>query len=156
MKVSDTIAGLLIVLFGMAVALYARTFPPMPGQPVGPALFPTVIGVGLVLFGAVLAVTGARRREGPLLEREGWTRKPRMVLHFVLTIGVLLFYSLVVDRLGFHVTAILFLSVLFVAFEVRRRWIAPVAIAVAALIHYGFYSLLRVPLPWGVLEAIAW
>jgi hypothetical protein len=24
------------------------------------------------------------------------------------------------------------------------------------VIHYAFYTLLRVPLPWGVLEGIAW
>jgi putative tricarboxylic transport membrane protein len=24
------------------------------------------------------------------------------------------------------------------------------------LVHYGFYSLLRVPLPWGVLTPWAW
>jgi putative tricarboxylic transport membrane protein len=49
-----------------------------------------------------------------------------------------------------------FLSALFVAFGVRRIWIAPVALVATIVIHFGFYTLLRVPLPWGVLEAIAW
>ncbi len=42
---------------------------------------------------------------------------------------------------------------LFLAFGVARRWILPLAASVTLVIHYAFYSLLRVPLPWGVLEA---
>ena len=32
----------------------------------------------------------------------------------------------------------------------------PVAIVVTLVIHYAFYKLLQVPLPWGVLQGIAW
>jgi putative tricarboxylic transport membrane protein len=79
-----------------------------------------------------------------------------MLLHFALVVGDVLFYALVVDRLGFLITAFVFLSVLFLAFEVERKWIAPIAVVVTLGIHYGFYTLLRVPLPWGVLGGIAW
>ncbi len=50
----------------------------------------------------------------------------------------------------------LFLAVLFVAFKVNRRRIVPLAVVVTFSIHYAFYTLLRVPLPWGLLEGIAW
>ena len=32
----------------------------------------------------------------------------------------------------------------------------PLALVVTLVIHYAFYKLLRVPLPWGVLQGIAW
>ena len=32
----------------------------------------------------------------------------------------------------------------------------PVALVMTLLIHYAFYKLLRVPLPWGVLQPFAW
>ena len=32
----------------------------------------------------------------------------------------------------------------------------PLALAVTLVIHYAFYKLLKVPLPWGVLQGIAW
>ncbi len=83
-------------------------------------------------------------------------RRPRMVGNFAVVVGSLLFYALVVDRLGFFITSIVFLGVLFLAFGVSRRRIVPLALAVTLVIHYGFYTLLRVPLPWGVLEGIAW
>ena len=34
--------------------------------------------------------------------------------------------------------------------------ILPVAIVTTLVIHAGFYKLLKVPLPWGVLQPIAW
>jgi putative tricarboxylic transport membrane protein len=30
------------------------------------------------------------------------------------------------------------------------------AAGITMVVHYGFYSLLRVPLPWGVLTPWAW
>ena len=50
----------------------------------------------------------------------------------------------------------LYLSTLFAVFRVRARWVVPLAIVVTLIIHYAFYKLLRVPLPWGVLERFAW
>jgi putative tricarboxylic transport membrane protein len=156
MKLSDTASGLLTLVAGLAVVGHAWTFPPMPGQPVGPSLFPIVVGSALALFGAVLAFTGAVGPAGPWIAFDDWVRKPGMVLNFALVIGVVVFYAVAVDRLGFFITACAFLSVLFLAFGVSRRWIAPVALAVTIVIHYSFYTLLRVPLPWGVLGGIAW
>jgi putative tricarboxylic transport membrane protein len=45
---------------------------------------------------------------------------------------------------------------MFAVFRVRARWIAPLAVVVPLGIHYAFYKLLHVPLPWGVLEKFAW
>lgn len=155
MRFSDAAAGALALIAGIAVFIHTRSFPPMPGQPIGPALFPAVIGFALFVAGALLIVTGGTRR-APLIQPDAWTRRPRMVLNFGLVLAMLLFYALILHQLGFFLTALLFLSVLFVAFGVTRKWILPLAIAIVFLIHYGFYTLLRVPLPWGVLEGIAW
>ena len=155
MKLGDAASGLLAALLGVAVVLQARTFPPMPGQPVGPSLFPTVIGAGLIVAGAALIFAGVRRN-GTIVELEAWARRPRMLTNFALVVADLLFYAVAVDRLGFLITAVLFLTVLFLAFGVRHARILPMAVAVTLVIHYGFYTLLRVPLPWGMLEGFAW
>lgn len=155
MKLSDTLSGVLTAIFGLAVLLYARTFPPMPGQPIGPALFPSVIGIGLIVFGGALALA-ARGVRGPALVVDAWVRGAHTVLAFALVVVDVVLYALVVDVLGFFITAFLFLTVLFLTFGVPRRYIAPVAAVVTLGIHYGFYTVLRVPLPWGLLEGIAW
>jgi putative tricarboxylic transport membrane protein len=71
-------------------------------------------------------------------------------------IGVNVLYVALVDRLGFVITAVAYLSAAFAVFRVRARWVVPLAIAVTLIIHYIFYKLLRVPLPWGVLNGVAW
>jgi len=156
MKLGDAGSGLLAAMLGVAVVLQARTFPPMLGQPVGPSLFPVLIGGGLIVAGAALILADVRARTRTFVKLEAWAQRPRMLANFALVIADLLFYALAVDRLGFLITAVLFLTVLFLAFGVRRARILPIAVAVTIVIHYGFYTLLRVPLPWGMLEGIAW
>jgi putative tricarboxylic transport membrane protein len=34
--------------------------------------------------------------------------------------------------------------------------VVPLAVVVTLIIHYAFYKLLRVPLPWGLLQGVAW
>ena len=156
MKLSDSLAGLVAALLGAAVVVYARTFPAMPGQRIGPALFPTMIGAGLIATGTALIFTGVRKSRGFQMALDAWVRKPRMMLNFGLVLADLLFYALALEWLGFFITAPLFLAILFVAFGVRRKWVVGLALLVPLVIHYAFYNLLRVPLPWGLLEAIAW
>jgi putative tricarboxylic transport membrane protein len=156
MRLTDLPTGLALIAIGLAVAGYAQTFPPMPGQPVGPSLFPTIIGVGLALVGAALVLAGLRPRDAPWFEIDAWARMPRAGARVVLVIVLLIAYALVVDRLGFLITGTLLLSTLLAAFGARRTIVVPLAIGVTIAIHACFYTLLGVPLPWGVLEAIAW
>ena len=156
MRFSDTSTGLLLLLAGLLIAGYAQTFPPMPGQNVGPGLFPTIVGSGLALLGVLLALSGLRQREAAHFSADDWTRRPRMVANGALVTADLILYALLVDALGFFLTSLVFLSLLWLAFGVRWRWIGPLAVAVTLAFHYSFYSLLHVPLPWGVFERFAW
>jgi putative tricarboxylic transport membrane protein len=156
MKLSDTLSGLLTLTFGIAIVAYATTFPPMPGQPVGPSLFPIVIGTGMAVFGAGLILAGLRHRTTPWIEAGEWVRHPRLVLRFVLVVADVVAYALVVGWLGFFITSVAFLTVLLLAFGVTRRWIVPIAGVVTLGVHYVFYTLLHVPLPWGLLGGLAW
>ena len=155
MTFSDRVSGVLTFALGLAVVIRTQSFPPMPGQPVGPAMFPMAIGAVLMIAGAVLFAGSVRQRAASYGIAD-WMRRPRMLINFALVIGDLLFYALVVTDLGFLITAVIFVSVLMLAFGVGRARILPLAVAVTLVIHYAFYTLLRVPLPWGVLEGIAW
>jgi putative tricarboxylic transport membrane protein len=161
MKLNDAVWGALLLLFSVVLLVHVQSFPRIPGQQVGPALFPGFLAVALGVCAVLLVVKGlASRREGG--ERaewvlfEPWTRRRHYVLAFAVTIGVNVFYILAVDRLGFILTGVIYLGALFLVFGVSRRWILPLAIVVTLCIHYAFYKLLKVPLPWGVLQGIAW
>ncbi len=161
MKLNDAVWGALLLLFGAVVLVHVQSFPRIPGQNVGPGLFPGLIAIGLGICGVLLVGKGlAARASGGerarWFELEQWTRSRRHVLAFALAVGVNVFYIALVDRLGFIPTGVVYLAVLFAVFEVRPRWIVPLALVVTLCIHYAFYKLLKVPLPWGLLQGIAW
>ncbi len=160
MKVNDAVWGALLLLLAAALLVHIQSFPTIPGQKYGPALLPGVVGVGLAVCGLLLVIKGlAIRRAGEHLHWirfEAWTRMPRRVLAFAIAVGVNVFYILSVGVLGFIPTATIYLAALFAVLGVRLRNALPLALAVALVIHYVFYKLLRVPLPWGLLQGIAW
>ena len=113
-----------------------------------------VCAVVLIVKGfAARAQRGERAR---WIEFDGWTRTRRLVVAFFAVIGVNVLYIFAVDRLGFILTGVVYLTTLFTVFGVRLKWVVPLALAVTVVIHYAFYKLLKVPLPWGVLQGIAW
>ena len=162
MKLNDAVWGALFLLLGAVVLVHVQSFPKIPGQQVGPALFPGIVAAGLVVCGALLVLKGlaARRAAGGADARwvafAPWVRERHYMLAFLLTIGVNVFYILAVGRLGFILVGTIYLAVLFWIFGVQRKWIVPVAIVVTLGIHYAFYKLLKVPLPWGLLQGVAW
>ncbi|MFO1324860.1 MAG: tripartite tricarboxylate transporter TctB family protein [Burkholderiales bacterium] len=161
MKLNDAVWGALLLLFAATVLVHVQAFPKIPGQQVGPALFPGLIAFGLGVCGVLLVMKGlAIRRFGGermhWIAFEDWTRSQHHLLAFALAIGVNVFYILAVNFLGFIVTGVVYLGVLFWVFGVDRRWLLPIAVVVTLGIHYAFYKLLKVPLPWGLLQGMMW
>jgi putative tricarboxylic transport membrane protein len=153
MRVNDTVIGSVLLLLSIAVLWHVQGFPDMPGQPYGPAVFPGVAAAGLGLCSLLLIVQGVRSG-APLVQRE--PGPSRSVLPLATTIGGLFFYYFLVERLGFVVCAPIVLAALLWTFGVRRALIAPVALVSTLVIHTAFYKLLKVPLPWGVMQRFAW
>ncbi|MCZ8259557.1 MAG: hypothetical protein O9333_05450, partial [Beijerinckiaceae bacterium] len=58
MKIHDSLLGLLFVMIGAAILFTVAGYPKMPGQDVGPAMFPGVMAAALVIFGGTLALRG--------------------------------------------------------------------------------------------------
>lgn len=157
MKINDLLSGAALGALAAGVYLHARSFPPMVGQNIGPNLFPQLIAAGLMICAFILVVRGARSlgREA-LFEMPEWIGANRAALGFVMIPVALVFYIAVSERLGFIPTAVLLLLALFYVFGVRTRTALIVAVVGAVAIHAVFYSLLNVPLPWGILSPVAW
>ena len=114
MKLNDAVFGLLLLALGVAVLLAVQSFPNIPGQKVGPALFPGLIAAGLCVGGFLLIVQGLRARASvPWVTLASWTRSPRHLLGFALLILSVVFYMLASERLGFLPCAVLLLTALF-------------------------------------------
>jgi putative tricarboxylic transport membrane protein len=157
MKLNDAVIGLFLTLLGLAVLWIVQDYPKIPGQQVGPALFPGLIAVALCIGGLMLVVSGWRQRATvPMLEWEDWVRSPRHVRALVVLIGSVLFYMVAGLSLGFVLTSILILTALFYVLEVPLGRSVLIAVIATLVIHFAFYKLLRVPLPWGILTNYAW
>ena len=152
MKFNDAVFGAIFVLLAAVVLVHVQKFPMIPGQQVGPALFPGSIAVGIGICGLLLIVSGLRHRASqPWFVAEAWTRSTRHVVAFLAVIVATVAYIYLAEVLGFLIVGPVILFVLFLLFGVRPRLAAIVAIASTFVIWYAFYKLLRVPLPWGVL-----
>jgi len=157
MKLNDAIFGLLLLALGGAVLAIVQGYPKIPGQQVGPALFPGLIATGLCVGGLILIVRGWRERAvSPWLEMQAWVRSPRHLLAFAVTLASILFYIYVAEALGFLFTSVLILATNFVVLKVPPGRAVLIAVIATLVIHFAFYKLLRVPLPWGVLKNFAW
>lgn len=157
MKLNDAVFGLVLLALGLAVLFGVQDFPKIPGQPVGPALFPGLIAAGLCVAGVLLALRGLRAQAGqPWLAWDNWVRSPRHIASLAVLLGSVVFYIAAADLLGFLPTAALILLALFVVLRVPVPRAVLFAVVASLAIHFAFYKLLRVPLPWGVLTPYAW
>lgn len=157
MKLNDAVIGLFLTLLGLVVLWIVKDYPKIPGQQVGPALFPGLIAVGLCIGGVMLVFSGWRERARvPMFQWEDWVRSPRHVRALAVLIGSVLFYMVAGLTLGFLFTSMLILTALFCALELPLGRSVLIAVIATLVIHFAFYKLLRVPLPWGILTNYAW
>ena len=157
MKLHDTLSGLALLIIALLVALNTADFPEIPGQQIGPAVFPRILAALLALCAGLLMVRARLpARDQAWVQLGAWLQSPVHRRNFVITITCLLFYVLASELLGFLVCGLLILCVMFRALSVKPSHIVPLAIGITLLIHTLFYKGLRVPLPWGVLSPLQW
>lgn len=157
MKLNDAVFGLLLIALGGGVLFAVQGYPKIPGQPVGPALFPGLIAAGLCVCGLLLVVRGwLHRREQRWLAWDDWVRSPRHVLALAVLLASIVFYIVAAEALGFLPTGTIILLALFLVLRVPPLRAVVIAVVAVLLVHTAFYKLLKVPLPWGVLTGVSW
>lgn len=157
MKLNDAILGLVVLLGGLAIVVQARTFQPTHGQAYGPDLFPTIIGIGLMVAGLGLVVSGWRVR---LVT--GWLDATGIGTDRLIDAGLVLLviiaFIIFTNWLGFLVTAGLGSFLLMVRFR-HGAWLSSALVTVVFVlaVDWAFRTMLLVPLPAGsVLPRLPW
>lgn len=152
MQLSDRTTGLFLAGLGLAAAWGGSRLPAVPGQDVGPAAFPMLIGGGLILCGVMIAF-GIGHSFEVEEEAEGERHSAAYGLRALIPPGLLLFYVLAVERLGFMLTAAVIVGSAAIALGARPRLALPMAVVAPIFVHAVFAKLLRVPLADGILPA---
>jgi putative tricarboxylic transport membrane protein len=165
MHLSDRFTGLFLVALGGVAAYFGSRLPPVPGQQIGPNVFPLVVGTGLAICGGMIAFGVGRRyedeaeadlakitihlesEEGQAHEPHGWWRG----FMALVPPALLVFYVFAVDRLGFLPTGAAIVLAAAVALGARLRLAIPLALVAPLFVNLAFAKLLRVPLPSGLL-----
>jgi len=145
----DRWVGLGLAILALAVLWSGSAFPNVPGQKLGAAFLPMIVGVGLLLCGLALVVRSFRSTAYAEAEAQA---TPEVEEHFgsaVVIVGAVLAYIFLSERIGFLFIAPLCLVAVFLALRVRWKIALLCAIGGTVLVHVAFYKLLRVPLPWG-------
>ena len=165
MQLSNRVTGLFLVGLGSVAAYAGSRLPPVPGQEIGPEVFPMVVGTSLAICGALIAAGVGSR-----FEEEADAEAARLSEHVedapaadmppasrwrelkvLIPPALLISYAYVVDSLGFLPTSALVVLASSLVLGARLRLALPLAVFGSLGINLVFSQLLRVPLPSGLL-----
>lgn len=147
MPLSDRVTGIALAGLGAAAVLGASRLPPIPGQSVGPAAFPSVVGAALVVAGLAIAFVKRPSEAAVARDRLGLGG----LLRLAIPPALLLFYVFASDALGFLLTAAIMVLAAALALGAPMRLALSTAIVSPLVVHAVFGKLLRVALPDGLL-----
>ena len=149
MRTSNTVIGVLLIIFASAVLIHVQSFPKLENGYPGPALFPEVLSVLFIFCGVGLVIQGVRRREKVLkfdlgnVSTAGWIN-----IGFVL--GAVFCYIFFAEYLGFLIFSFVILMILMKWLKVKTLPSLVMSIIVTLSIYILFAKVLLVPLPWGL------
>lgn len=154
MRFSDTLIGAAAIAGGAALVFAAGQLRAMPGQQFGSAFFPQVIGICGVVIGIALIVQSVRAGHlRPLVQAPDWSGIGPVLRVAAIAASVLAFIQFG-DQAGFLLSALIIQLLLMRM--LGARWLVAVlaSLAAATVVYLVFGRLLRVPLPYGVLERL--
>lgn len=150
MKIHDTASGVLLIAGSLALWVYAQRLPTMPNLPYGPGTFPSLVAIGLLVAGVVLAVSGLcqMRQRSAVVPHKGY----RHWLYAASVPAAVVMYMVLAPWAGFPVAG--FAVVALMVGWLYGRWLTAVLVAAGTvgLIWLVFVRLLGVPLPMGWLQ----
>ena len=157
MATKDLWSGLLFAGLGMIVVFVL--IPQGVTEPrkvkyvaLSPSYYPRLIGIALILLGALIAVRAVLR---PIAEGPEEPRHPRSLQRTVAFFVLLAIYGLAVSTSGFILPSIIALiAALLLAGENRAWLIALISLALPFGLYFFFLKVARVPIPTGVLEPL--
>ena len=132
-------------LIGAAAIWLARGFPGTPGHAYGPALFPTLLGAGLVLTAVLVALQAPPRAAAPPVP---WRNRLAAAGVAVAPVRVILGF----EAVGWPLLALGIGAALLLLAGARPLPALLVGLGISALTWVLFAMVLRVPLPRGPLS----
>jgi putative tricarboxylic transport membrane protein len=160
-----TIAGIAAVLLGAVYTSIAYHLPRATvGNPVGPIVFPLIVGYGMIALGALMVIQDQlrlRRAAGQRAQGTGGAGsqaavQPRMTVYgrnIAIVAAVCVAYALLFERLGYVLSTFLFLESILLLFNGWKKWKMTLIVSLGFSIgvYILFSNFLGIPLPRMIL-----
>lgn len=148
---TDIATGVFLAVLGLTAAVASTGIDEGAGGQLHPRTFPMLLGVLLVIGGAVLAIQAAVAKNGgdkaiAWPDRNGW----KLLL---IAMASLVLYVAIAQALGFIISSLIFVPGFIRYFGRYSYWVAgSCALGIAVFIYLVFIRLLQLTLPIGPLS----
>ncbi|MGO2991286.1 MAG: tripartite tricarboxylate transporter TctB family protein [Halomonadaceae bacterium] len=154
----DVFAGIGFMIAGVVTIITAQQFPTLPSLQYGPSLFPSLVGGGFCIGGAVLTLNALWQRRKVVaqeLHEESTlaaTSPPEKISWaMVLPPVAIVFYILASDYLGAMPTITIIMFLLMLLRKTKLYVALATSLVMSSAIYFIFSHYLLIPLPQGVL-----
>lgn len=143
----ERVAGLIFFFTGIYGLIFSLRLPLGYWREPGPGMFPLGLSILLCLSGVLWFIYGKRKGE----ERIDWSRSVRKLVTPLKIVGLTVVFILTLDRLGYLITASLYMFFLFLWVS-RYKFMITVGLAIALAVGSWFFfeKVLAVQLPKGL------
>jgi hypothetical protein len=124
----DFVAGLMFVAIGIAAIIIAANYTLGTAARMGPGYFPRILGILMIVLGAVIALRSLRLRGAPI---PAWKWRPVIVV-----LGSVIVFGLIVNHVGLVVSTILLIVMASAAsheFRPKEAVISGILLAILAV-----------------------
>ena len=156
MKSKEYLFGISMLLVGGVLITESRHFSSLPGMPVGPSLFPTLIGIGSILVGAT-AVFRTYRMKVPDMDAAPPRTdfgSPVQALKFLGVLACIVAFALLGIDLGFILAASLVVTAFLKIVGRPLKTALPIAVISSICCYLFFDQGLGAMLPAGPFELL--
>jgi putative tricarboxylic transport membrane protein len=151
----DIVSGIALILFAFFVIFETRGFQSAAERfrGVSPALFPTILSIGIILLSLTMILRGIRKGYNWRFTIDFHKKNSYVAISLIVGTAI---YGLTIDFLGFFLVT----SIYTLVFIILMKGASPskaivIALASVGLIYFVFHSLMFVPFPRGeIMELI--
>jgi len=147
MRFNDALIGIGMIVFGLVVVVHVQSYPRMGSMP-GPSLFPTVLGILLMIVGAAQISRGIKSRAPLIALLPGFNA--RGICYILAVVFGVVFYIYASETLGFLLASFCIMFVLMLIMRGKPLPSALVSAGAALCAYLIFNKMLSVPLPRGL------
>lgn len=146
-KQADLVAAVILLLIGIYVSIEVSGYTKIASLDIGPAFFPRVLGVLLIVFAILLA--------GQAMKKNDQTQVVFINRNLMIVFGLVAAFAVAFNFLGFIITSVVLLTVLMRLMGAESWKKAILVSIITTIVIYGvFHTFLNVPLPLGILEPL--